>query len=144
MKKLTLFCLLFTSAWVAMASSMPSWPIKVGEVKLYDDGGTVAFFTTDSNNKPFIFCIDRRLMTSTYNAFYLYATHPKEKHAKLLKINSDEEKNFANQVKLSLDTYPGISKEKEIIQMFENKTPGRSEMEIGLAVLLLKTEEVHK
>ena len=143
MKIFAIFFLLFSGSWAAMASSMPSWPIRVSEVRLYDDGGTVAYITTDSNNRYFIFCIDRRLMTSTYNAFYLYATHPNEKQAKLLKISSRAEKEFARQIKLSLDTYIGISKEKEIIENLKKKAPGRSELEIGLAVLLSKIEEIH-
>lgn len=143
MKILAIFFLLFSGSWATMASSIPSWPIRISEVRLYDDGGTVAYITTDSNNRSFIFCIDRRLMTSTHNAFYLYATHPDEKQAKLLKIGSLAEKEFARQIKLSLDTYIGISKEKEIIKKLKKKAPGRSRLEIGLAVLLSKIEEIH-
>lgn len=123
-------------------ASTPAWPIKILEAKSYDDGGTIAYFTIDSNGQSFEFCIDHRLMTSTLNSFYLYATHPTWKGAKLLKVKSPAEKDFANQVKSSLDTQFGSDQKNLILKKYQGKSPGMSELEIGIAVLSLKVEGV--
>jgi len=120
-----------------------SWPIQVRSVQLYDDGGSIGYVTTDAKDQTFLFCLDRRLQTSTYNSIYLNTLHPKREGAKLLEKNTRTEKDFLTHVKSSLDIQFGLIGEKEILKKYK-KDQTRSELEIGIAVLLSIIDERYK
>jgi len=137
------YCFLLTllfSAGAVVAAPL-TWPIQIKESKVYDDGGTRAYIAIDSKNQPFVFCLDRRLMTSTPDAFYLSVSHPHEKGAALLMKGSRAEKEFVNKVKSSLHAQFGLNREKEILKRYREKDRGLSELEIGIGVLLSKIGE---
>ena len=134
-----LLTLLFSAG--AVVAAPLAWPIQIKESKVYDDGGTRAYIAIDSKNQPFVFCLDRRLMTSTRDAFYLSVPHPSGKGAKLLTKGSRAEREFVIQLKSSLDSQFGLNREKETLKKYREKDRGLSELEIGIGVLLSKIGE---
>lgn len=139
--KAFLIALALISGACGIAIPAPAWPIIITKTSPYDDGGTVAYFAKDSMGRPFVFCLDRRLMTSTYEAFYLSAPHPNKKGAKLLKKGSGEEREFLIQLKRSLDAQLGLDKEKEILERDRKKEPQLNELEGAISILLRKIME---
>ncbi len=137
MKRIFLsFAFIFIAALTS--ATEPSWPIRINKAEPYDDGGTIAYFSTDSSGHTFVFCLDRRLKTSTYDSFYLSVGHPNRKGATLLRKGSQKEREFLTHVKDSLDKQFGPSKENEFLKRSQENDATLDDTSRGVAALLMR------
>jgi hypothetical protein len=78
-------------------------PIKLDELLVWRDGGSLGFKLSDAARHHVAFCVDGRIGSTTVGYFFLNVTHPTQDNGQKLDLGGDTEKTLISYLKSWLE-----------------------------------------
>jgi hypothetical protein len=78
-------------------------PMKLDELIVWRDGGSLGFKMSDASGRQIAFCVDGRASSPTCNHFFLNVPHPAQQGGRKLDLGGDEEKQLISYLQSWLD-----------------------------------------